>query len=150
MVNLDDFDASTVEPLTEMEVLPPGDYVAVIIESVMKATRAGDGNYLELTFQILEGDYMNRLLWDRLNLDHPNEKAVAFAQARLSSICRAVGVMKVDDSQELHNIPLVIAVRCKKREDTGDLTNEIRGYYPRASSTQSTPPATTDPIPWKK
>ena len=32
------------------------------------------------------------------------------------------------DSVELHNLPLVINVRCRKRPDTGDLTNEIKGY----------------------
>ena len=69
----------------------------------------------------------NRLLWARLNLDNPNATAVQIARAELSAICRAVGVLAPNDSVELHNLPLVIHVRCKKRKDTGELTNEIKG-----------------------
>ena len=50
------------------------------------------------------------------------------ARAELSAICRAVGVLAPKDSVELHNLPLVIHVRCKKRTDTSEITNEIKGY----------------------
>ena len=36
--------------------------------------------------------------------------------------------MQPKDSLELHNLPLLITVKCKKRDDTGDVVNEIRGY----------------------
>ncbi len=55
----------------------------------------------------------------------------AIAQAELSAICRAVGVLTPGDSVELHNLPLVINVKCRKREDSGDVTNEIRGFSKR-------------------
>ena len=35
---------------------------------------------------------------------------------------------------ELHRLPLVVTVRCKKREDTGDVTNEVKGYAKRESA----------------
>jgi len=37
----------------------------------MKPTKTGSGTYLELTFQVIEGQYKNRLLWSRLNLSNP-------------------------------------------------------------------------------
>ena len=36
--------------------------------------------------------------------------------------------MQPNDSAELHNLPLVIKVRLKRRDDTDELTNEIKGY----------------------
>ena len=49
------------------------------------------------------------------------------ARAELSAICRAVGVLAPNDSTELHNLPLVIHVRCKKRQDTGEITQRDQG-----------------------
>jgi hypothetical protein len=128
MANLGNFDANNVEPTTDFEPLPAGKYMAVITASEMKATKTGTGHYLELQFQLLDGPYKNRLLWSRLNLDNPNRQAVQIAQGELSAICRAVGVLQPKDSLELHNLPLQITVKCKKRDDTGDITNEVRGY----------------------
>lgn len=135
MANLNGFDATTVDPATEFEAIPAGKYLAMITASEMKPTKSGNGRYLELTFTIQEGDYRNRQLWARLNLENPNETAVKIARGELSAICRAVGVMQPRDSVELHNIPLVISVRCKPREDNGELTNEIKGYSKRDSAT---------------
>ena len=128
MANLNGFDANAVEPSTDFEAIPAGKYLAVITDSEMKPTKAGTGSYLELTFQIVEGEYKNRNLWARLNLDNPNPVAVQIAKAELSAICRAVGVMLPKDSVELHNLPLLITVKCKRRDDTGDIVNEIKGY----------------------
>ena len=145
MADLQGFDANTVEPAIAFEPIPAGKYAALITESEMKPTKAGTGHYLELTFQVIEGEYKNRRLWARLNLDNPNAQAVEIARAELSAICRAVGVMAPKDSVDLHNLPLVVRVACKKREDTGEITNEIKGYSkneekPAAKSGNSTPP----------
>ena len=56
--------------------------------------------------------------------------------------------MQPKDSVELHNLPLLVTVKCKKRDDTGEITNEISGYAkretpapaPPAQSASSTPP----------
>jgi len=128
MANLNGFNANEVEPNDNFEAIPAGKYIAAIVASETKPTKNGAGSYLELTFQILEGEYHGRKLWARLNLDNPNPQAVQIARGELSAICRAIGVMTPQDSVELHNLPMQITVKCKKREDTGDITNEIKGY----------------------
>ena len=151
MADLRGFDANQVEPSADFEPIPAGKYEAVITESEMKPTKAGTGHYLQLTFQVIEGEFKNRFLWARLNLDNPNATAVQIARSELSAICRALGVMAPSDSTELHDLPLVISVKCKKREDTGELANEIRGY----STKESEPPAAAAQAagstpPWKR
>ncbi len=131
MANLNNFNANQVEPTSNLEAIPAGKYLAVITESELKPTKSGSGSYLQLTFQVLEGEYKGRFLWSRLNLHNANPTAVKIAQAELSAICRAVGVLTPGDSVELHNLPLVINVKCRKREDSGDVTNEIRGFSKR-------------------
>ena len=128
MANLNGFNAANVDPATDFEPIPAGKYLAIISNSEMKPTKNGSGTYLELTFQVIDGQYKNRLLWSRLNLSNPNNQAVQIAQGELSAICRAVGVLQPKDSAELHNLPLQITVKCKKREDTGDVVNEIKQF----------------------
>ena len=149
MADLNGFDARTVEPVADFEAIPAGKYPAAITESEMKPTKAGTGHYLQLTFTILDGEYKNRILWARLNLDNPNQTAVKIAKAELSAICRAAGVMAPKDSQELHNLPLLITIRLKKRSDTGELANEVKGYSKRESAQTPPPPADNTP-PWKR
>lgn len=128
MAFLNNFDANTVEPTSTFDPIPAGKYVAAIVDSEMKPTKSGNGHYLELTFGILDGQFKGRKVWTRLNLDNPNLQTVQIARGELSAICRAVGVLQPKDSNELHNLPLSIKVTCKKRDDTGEISNEIKGY----------------------
>lgn len=148
MANLGNFDATKVDPNTSFEPIPAGKYTAVITASEMKPNKAGTGQYLELTFTIIEGEHQNRQLWARLNLEHPNEVAVKIARGQLSAICRAVGVLQPRDSVELHNLPLMITVKCKRREDTGDITNEITNFTKREQQASSN--ALSDTPPWRR
>ena len=153
MANLNGFNATEVEPTTSFEPLPAGKYLAAITESEMKPTKSGSGSYLQLTFSILEGEYKSRILWARLNLNNPNATAVKIARSELSAICHATGVMQPRDSVDLHNLPLVITVKCKKREDTGELTNEIKGYARKdaaGNGQQPQAPVTDNTPPWKR
>jgi hypothetical protein len=139
MADLNGFDANQVEPTSNFDPLPAGKYIAAIVESETKPTKNGRGSYLQLTFQVLDGPYKGRMLWARLNLQNPNAVAVQIARAELSAICRSVGVMAPKDSVELHNLPLQITVKCKKREDTGDMTNEIKSYAKKSAAGGETP-----------
>ena len=104
------FDANTVNPDSQFDPLPSGEYTAIIIDSALKPTSKGTGQYLELTYQVIEGPMQGRQVWARLNLANPNPKTVQIAQQQLSAICHACGVMQVHDSQQLHNIVHVIRV----------------------------------------
>jgi len=150
MADLEGFDANEVEPTTDFEPIPAGKYLAVITESAFKDTRSKTGQYLQLTFQIIEGEYEGRFLWARLNLNNPNETAVKIARAELSAVCRAVGVMAPKDSTELHDLPLVISVKCKKRNDTEEIQNEIRGYEKKEVAAGQPIQSQNDTPPWRR
>lgn len=159
MANLQGFNAETVEPHDTFDPIPAGEYPCLITQSEMKPTKSGGGAYLELELQVIEGPYAGRKLWDRLNLHNANETTVKIANSTLSSICRAVGVLRPNDSHELHDRPLVCRVRVEKRSDTDDSTNTVRGYKPyqpavappapRAAATP-TPQRSPSVPPWKR
>lgn len=142
MANLGNFDANDYEPNIDFELIPEGKYLVAITESIMKQTKSKTGEYLELKFQILDGEFENRFLWSRLNLKNPSEIAVKIARGDLSAICRAVGVMAPTDSAELHGIPLMVTVKCKTN-DNDETRNELKGYAKAATA----PMANTMPPP---
>jgi hypothetical protein len=150
MANLRGFDAASVEPSEGFEPLPAGKYNAVITDSETRENKAGTGSYLRLTFQIMDDPYQGRLLWENLNLEHPNAQAVQIAQGKLSAICRAVGVLQPQDSQELHDLPLVVKVRCKKRADTGEITNELQGFVRKEVALLNGSSGSAQQAPWRR
>ena len=149
MANLNGFNANAVEPMTEFEPIPAGKYLAIINNSEMKTTKSGNGSYLELTFQVIDGQYKSRLLWSRLNLNNPNELTVKIARAELAAICRAVGTMEPKDSCELHNLPLIISVKQKTDAD-GEVRNEIKGYSKREGGNGKPAQAANPTPPWRR
>ncbi|MFI4911158.1 MAG: DUF669 domain-containing protein [Sedimentisphaeraceae bacterium JB056] len=143
MASLKGFNANEVDPIVGFDPVPEDKYVAMITASEMKPTKNGSGSYLELTFDIIDGKYTGRKVWTRLNLDNQNATAVKMARGELSAICRAVGVPQPQDSVQLHNLPLVIKVVCRNRDDSGEVTNEIKMYESRQSIT---PPPPAPPV----
>lgn len=149
MADLRGFNANNVEPKTEYDALPAGKYLAVITASEMKPTKSGNGAYLELTIEVVDGEFKGRKVWSRLNLENPNPTAVKIARSELSSICRAVGVLEPKDSCEIHNMPMVITV--KQKAGDGEVFNEIKGYAKKDSLQPPKPPqAQTSSPPWRR
>ncbi|CAB4122582.1 Protein of unknown function DUF669 [uncultured Caudovirales phage] len=129
MANLAGFDASQVPEQQEFSALPEGQYVVIASASEEKITKKGDGKYLQITFEVLDGPQKGRKLWARLNLWNPNQTAKDIAQRELGAICRAVGVIRPNDSTELHNKPLLVTVTVEK-DDRNRENNEIKKYEP--------------------
>ena len=144
--NLSGFDANQVEPNQGFDVLPAGEYEACIVASQMKPTKDGTGKFLELELQILNGQFQNRKVFDRINLVNQSAKAVEIAKGTLSAICRAVGVLTPQDSSELHNKPLRIKVSVRKSEEYGD-GNEVKAYKPRLAGPTAPMMTQDSPIP---
>lgn len=158
------FDATNVEPSKPIEVLPPGKYVVQIVASEMRATKDGQGQYLWLELDVLDGEYRGRKLFDRLNLVNNNPTTVEIAQRALSAICHATGKMQVQDSEELHLVPLLADVKVQPSKTEGYGPSNSLRYQPldqggqqmsaarpaqAASSAAPARPATATP-PWRK
>ena len=128
------FNAEEVEPIGSFEPLPTGDYTVVISASEMKETKSGRGKYLQLVFDVVEGDYNGRKVFGRLNLDNENETARKIAQQELSAICYVLDIHAPKDSEELHDKPLIITVGIKDDPNYGK-SNVVKGYKTKDGKT---------------
>jgi hypothetical protein len=135
------FDAETVEP-ADFSALPSGDYEVIISDSIWKTSKAG-ADYLSLTLQVVSQPHSGRYLWHSLNLNHANERPREIAQKELSAICRATNRMKIKDSSELHDIPVVVKVVYVPAEGQWSEKNQIKGWRKigeTAAVTHAAPP----------
>lgn len=140
------FDSTGIEPTQPFTPLPPGRYDVEIEDSEIKTTKRGDGEYLQLTFTVLAGDYVGRKVWGRMNIKNPSKAAEDIARRELAAVCQAVGLVRVRDSSELHNRPLQIDVGIEKNKETGDETNRIKGYVAAEGAARpSSPPSGGSP-----
>ena len=133
MGNLAGFDASQVEEMKEFSAIPEGDYIAIITGSEEKTTKNGNGRYLQLNIEVLDGQYKGRKLWARLNLWNQNATAVDIAQRELGAICKAVGVLRPNDSSELHNKPMLVSVGVEL-DDRNKESNTLKKYSPATAN----------------
>lgn len=142
------FDATQVEPQGDYTPIAPGEYKVQIVSSEMVATKSGDGHMLKLEMEVLEGESAGRKLYDRLNLDNPNQQAVEIAQRTLSAICHAVGKLSISDSEELHGLPMIAVVKVDPPRTGRDgkeygASNSIKTYKQIASGFAAAAPAAT-------
>lgn len=123
------FDATQHTPDTGFETIPAGWYNAMIDESELKPTRDGSGAYLQVRFNVMDGQYAGRKVFTRLNIRNMNPTAQEIAFKQLSAIAHAVGVLQVQDSAQLHGAPLKIKVKVRK-DTTGQYedSNEISAF----------------------
>lgn len=128
--------------------IPAGDYTAGLVDAVYKDTNAGDGKCLHLKFLISEGEFSGRQLMSYLTLEHPNEKTVRIAKARLKQLASAVGHPNpdhVEDTDELVG-PVILQVIQQKSDDFGmadGFKNEIKSFKSKDES-----PTNSEPVPF--
>ena len=126
------FDTNSVEKReNSYELLPAGWYVAQVTESDIVALKSGNGRAIKLTFEVLSEGYRGRKVWARLNVQHTNPEAERIGQQQLRELCDSIGIVRMNDTVELHNKPVQIKVKIRK-DDSGQYEdqNEVNGFKP--------------------
>lgn len=122
------FNSNDVDPGTTFEIIPEGWYAAELVKSDYKETKAGDGHYIALQFRILDGEHKGRMIFTNLNIDNKNPAAVEIAERNFSQLCHAVNVPVVQDTEQLHDIPLQVKVGITPAQGGYEARNDIKGY----------------------
>src|SRR5262245_2860438 len=138
------FDPTQTTPSTGVpDPIPPNDYRLIAKDSAGKDTQTG-GKYLVFTFEVIEGPYKGRLVFENFNLVNANPKTVEIAKAQLSALCHAVGKLTaVRDSSELHNLPFIATVGIEPAKNGYPAKNRIKKYHFKdAAGAPATAPST--------
>ena len=127
------FDARTVQPMSEYQPLPEGLYKVIIEANEMRPVKDKPNNgYMEFKLKVIEGEHLNRNLFVRLNLFNDNQMAVDIARRELSAICHVVGWYVLDTLEafaNLRNKPFIVkVVQTKNKEGTQITGNDVKAY----------------------
>lgn len=143
------FNPNTVAPSEDFAPIPAGEYTAIIVDSQCRQTKHKDGNFLELTYQVIDGQFKNRKLWARFNFDNKNAEAVRIGMEQLSAVCHACGNLQefnpFNGAQHLHNIAhtiRVVHVPAKPPERPTD-GNDIKGWKKLGGVASASPAVNT-------
>jgi len=129
-ISIDTLPVST----SNFDPLPAGWYSAAITGAEIKATKAGDGKYIAVKYTITGPSHQGRVIFGNLNIKNASTKAEEIGRMELGNIMRAIGLTKVNDTDQLIGGNLSIKLEVK----TGDYAgNDIKGY----KSTGSAPAA---------
>ena len=147
------FDANSVE-ITSRDPIPAGIYEALICDSEVRPTRSGNGKGINLTFEIFSGPHKGRKVFAWINFQHPKAEAQRIGQEELARICKAVGVEKLDDTAQLHNLPMMITVAIDKDDQSRNVIKNYKakeGAGPaRTAAAPASGAAASGDAPWKR
>lgn len=112
--------------------LPNGIYKVEIEASEVKPTSNGDGTILKVTNVVVEPeDYKGRKLFNNYNLENKSAQAQEIGQKQFASLCRAIGVDSVEDSEDLHFKVYTVKVGLGKPSKDGQYPAraEVKRYF---------------------
>tara|TARA_R100001086_G_scaffold149276_2_gene79283 strand:- start:1315 stop:1797 length:483 start_codon:yes stop_codon:yes gene_type:complete len=116
--------------------IPAGWYTAAIAGAELKTTKAGTGNYIAVRFDVTGPEHQGRVVWCNLNTRNPNPKAEEIGHQQLGDIMRAIGLTKLEDTDQMLGGNLSIKVTVKDDPNYG-ASNEVKAFR---SIEGSTPP----------
>ena len=134
------------------EPLPDGWYNVIIHSAEIKTTKAGNGEFLAIRYDVTGPSHQGRIVFGNLNIKNPSSVAEEIGRQQLGSLMRAIGLASVQDSDQLIGNSLQIKLATRKSEGY-EPANEVRDFK-ALDGTSSMPKATsTSPAnnpPWAK
>ena len=134
---------------TEFTPLPAGWYLATIHSAEVRQTKAGNGQYIKLRYDIVGGEHGGRVVFGNLNTRNSSEKAQEIGRQQLGELMRAIGLPTIQDTDQLVGGTLEIKLSVRDDPQWG-VSNEVKGF--RAAN-HSAPAAAAPKVaanaPWK-
>lgn len=131
----------------EYELLPEGLYSATITKAEVNQTKSGTGTKIDVRFDITGPSHQGRVVFAAINIRNQSAKAEEIGRQQLGEIMRAIGLARLEDSDQLVGGQLQIKVKIKQptpddvARGYSQARNEVAGY--RALSGGGLPSPTT-------
>lgn len=139
-------DLNGVESSESFGSIPAGEYTAHIVNSVECASKNTDNYGVSFTWQIMDGQYRGRMVFDHVWLGG-SDKCKEMGARRLKAIAVAGSHRNpnyIQDSTELHGLACLIKVAT--REWNGDLQNEVKAVSAVKAASGQTRAPQADPV----
>jgi hypothetical protein len=153
-------DALSLEDLpvseTSYDAIPAGWYNATITSAELKNTKTGGGQYIKLRYDITGPSHQGRVVFGNLNIRNASPEAERIGRQQLGEVMRAIGLAKVNDTDQFVGGMLSIKVAIKESAQYGT-QNEVKGFKaiegavaPVAAPRAAAAPSSKSAPPWAK
>lgn len=128
------------------DLVPEGWYNATITKAELNNTKAGTGQKIDMRYDIVGPTHQGRVVFGTVNVRNQSQKAEEIGRQQLGEIMRAVGLAKIQDTDELVGGPICIRVKIRPAENGYDARNEVSGFksasgaLPQVTSTSAPEP----------
>ena len=122
------FDINSLpEQQNDFTPLPEGWYNAVINKAEIRDTKDKTGQYVAVRYDVTGPTHQGRVVFGNINIKNKSTAAEEIGRQALGSIMRAIGLSRVDDTDQLIGGALQIKVSIRTQEGY-EPTNDVRGY----------------------
>ena len=121
------FDVGSLPAGNKFDPLPPGWYTSTISGAELKRTKDQTGKYISIKYTINDPNYEGRIVFGNLNIKNKNQKAEEIARQQLGEIMRALGLARVEDTDQLVGGNLKIKLDIRTQEGY-EPSNDVRGF----------------------
>lgn len=126
------------------DLIPEGWYNATITKAELNDTKSGTGQKIDMRYDITGPTQQGRVVFGSVNIRNQSQKAEEIGRQQFGEIMRAVGLSKIQDSDELIGGSICIRVKIKPAENGYDARNEVGGVK---SASGALPQASPSPEP---
>ena len=149
------------------ELIPEGWYTATITKADLGQTKSGTGQKIDMRYDIVGPTQQGRVIFASVNIRNQSQKAEEIGRQQLGEIMRAIGLSKVEDTDQLIGGQLSIKIKIRQPTDKDKAAgytedkNEVAGWKsvsggatPMPAASSSAPAASSAPggakPPWAK
>lgn len=128
------------------DLVPDGWYNATITKAELNNTKAGTGQKIDMRYDIVGPTHQGRVVFGTVNVRNQSQKAEEIGRQQLGEIMRAVGLAKIQDTDELVGGSICVRVKIRPAENGYDARNEVSGFksasgaLPQVASTSAPEP----------
>jgi len=129
--------------------LPEGWYSVTVSQSELKATKDGTGSYIKLRLDVTGPSHQGRVVFANINIRNKSAKAEEIGNQQLGEIMRAIGLPKLEDTDQLIGRSMSVKVKTRHSEEYGD-QSEVKAYKAIDGQAPASAPAAAKAPPWAK
>jgi hypothetical protein len=155
----EEFSLDTLPKSTNsFDPVPAGIYEVTITKAELKDNKAGTGQFISIRYDIVGPTHQGRVVFGNFNIKNASPKAEEIARQQLGELMAAIGINRVNDTDQLIGARLKIKVSIRLSEEYGP-QNDIKGWssvsgasIPKISETSESTTAATSKAspPWAK
>jgi hypothetical protein len=146
------------EQQNDFSPLPEGWYTAFIKGAELRDTKDKTGQYIAIRYDIVGPTHQGRVVFGNINIKNKSTAAEEIGRQALGSIMRAIGLSRVENTDQLigNNLQIKLSIRTQEGYEP---TNDVRqfkavegGNLPPLSIVASNPSPTGSTVtpPWAK